>query len=213
MIYRKVFLGFMIITGSLGIFAQTPAFPAAEGYGMWASGGRGGKVVEVTTLEDDGTGNIPGSFRWALKQYPGQPLTIVFRVSGIIDLKGAELRSKRNNITIAGQTAPCDGICLKGESVNLGGSFNLIVRHLRFRTGAYTPDSTEINAASFILENGGNFIIDHCSMSWSSEELCDISDDDDLTVQWCIFSQPSGAQRFPFPTLWCYLIQRSSCPG
>jgi len=67
--------------------AQTPAFPTAEGFGKWATGGRGGKVVEVTTLDDDDIGNLSGSFRWALKQYSGNPLTIVFRVSGIIDLK------------------------------------------------------------------------------------------------------------------------------
>ncbi|GAB3010906.1 hypothetical protein GCM10027051_11250 [Niabella terrae] len=99
------------------------------------------------------------------------------------------MRSKRNNITIAGQTAPGDGICIKGESFNLGGSFNVIVRNLRFRTGAYTPGGAEVNAASVILENGGNFIFDHCSMSWSSEELCDFTDDHDLTVQYCIFSE------------------------
>ncbi|MBV5343946.1 pectate lyase, partial [bacterium] len=98
-----------------------------------------GKVVEVTTVEDDGVGNLVGSFRWALKQHSGQPITIVFRVSGIIDLKGIELRNKRNNITIAGQTAPGDGICTKGESINFGGSYNMIIRNLRFRTGAYTP--------------------------------------------------------------------------
>jgi hypothetical protein len=74
--------------------AQIPAFPSAEGYGKWATGGRGGQVVEVTTVEDDGTANIPGSLRWAVKQYSGQPLTVVFRVSGIIDLKGVEFRCK-----------------------------------------------------------------------------------------------------------------------
>jgi pectate lyase len=97
--------------------------------------------------------------------------------------------AKRNNITFAGQTAPGDGICIKGESFNLGGSYNVIVRHMRFRTGAYTPDSVEVNAASFILENGGNFIVDHCTMSWSSEELCDIADDTNWTTQWCIFAE------------------------
>lgn len=173
----------------LEIVSQTPAFPSAEGYGKWATGGRGGQIVEVTTVEDDGVGNLVGSFRWALKQHSGQPITIVFRVSGIIDLKGIELRSKRNNITIAGQTAPGDGICIKGESINFGGSYNMIIRNLRFRTGAYTPAGVAINAASFILENGGNFIIDHCSMSWSSEELCDIADDINLTTQWCIFAE------------------------
>lgn len=183
-------IGFLLmILFSAGVMAQTPAFPTAEGFGKWATGGRGGKVVEVTTLEDDATGSIPGSLRWAVKQHSGQPITIVFRVSGIIDFKGNEFRSKRNNVTYAGQTAPGDGICIKGESFNLGGSFNVIVRNIRFRTGAYTPAGAEVNAASVILENGGNFIFDHCSMSWSAEELCDFSDDDNLTVQWCIFAE------------------------
>lgn len=170
-------------------FAQTPAFPTAEGFGKWATGGRGGKVIEVTTIEDNGTTSLTGSLRWALNQFSGQPLTVVFRVSGIIDLKGVELRCKRNNLTIAGQTAPDDGICIKGESFNLGGSYNVIIRHLRFRTGAYTPSGVATNAASFIFENGGNFIIDHCSFSWSSEELCDIADDSNWTAQWCVFSE------------------------
>lgn len=104
-------------------------------------------------------------------------------------LKGVEFRSKRNNVTYAGQTAPGDGICIKGESFNLGGSFNVIVRNLRFRTGAFTPAGTEVNAACFILENGGNFIIDHCSFSWSSEELCNLTDDINWTAQYCIFSE------------------------
>lgn len=185
---KSIFVSILFLYGIV-VMSQTPAFPTAEGYGKWATGGRGGKVVEVTNLLDDGVGAIPGSLRWALKQYSGSPLTVVFRVSGIIDLKGKELRSMRSNVTIAGQTAPGDGICIKGHGINLGGSFNVIVRHLRFRTGAYTPDSVEVNAASIRLENGGNFIFDHCSAAWSPEELCDFSDDDDLTVQWCIFTE------------------------
>jgi len=187
---RALFLAtFSFLLFGARSYAQTPAFPTAEGYGKWASGGRGGKVVEVTTVEDDGVGNIAGSLRWALKQHSGQPLTVVFRVSGIIDLKGVAIRSNRSNMTIAGQTAPGDGICIKGGAFNLGGSFNVMIRHLRFRTGAYTPDGKEINAACVIHENGGNFIYDHCSFSWSSEELCDLADGPNWTAQWCIFSE------------------------
>lgn len=200
--FKRAVIFVLLIPVSLILQAQTPAFPTAEGCGKYASGGRGGLVVEVTTLDDDPVNPPEGSLRWALKQgYEIKtdpilgdykvylPLTIVFRVSGIIDLKGHELKAKRNKLTIAGQTAPGDGICIKGESFNLGGSRNVIVRHLRFRTGAYTPDGQEVNAASVILENGGNFIFDHCSMSWSSEELCDFSDGGDITVQWCIFAE------------------------
>lgn len=179
--------------------AQTLAFPTAEGFGKYASGGRGGEVVEVTNLLDDPTNPPEGSFRWALKQHPGKPITIVFRVSGIIDLKGNDLRNKRDNVTIAGQTAPGDGICIKGGCINLGGSRNLIIRHLRSRVGIlgddaeYTPGNVDENnfiaGASLNIENGGNFIIDHCSFSWSAEETVGFYDNDHTTMQWCIVSE------------------------
>lgn len=181
------------------LFAQTPAFPTAEGYGMWATGGRGGQVVEVTTLEDNPSNPVVGSLRWAMKQHSGQPITIVFRVSGIIDLKGNDLRMKRSNVTIAGQTAPGDGICIKGGCVNLGGSRNLIIRHIRSRVGVlndtvYNPEVAPTSAdfipgASLNIENGGNFIVDHCSFAWSAEENVGFYDNDNTTVQWCIFAE------------------------
>ncbi len=201
---KKVLLlgSLLIVCGNLFSQSPTPAFPTAEGYGKWASGGRGGKVVEVTTTKDDGVGNIPGSFRWALKQFPSDPLTIIFRTSGIIDLKGIALRCKRNNYTIAGQTAPGDGICIKGGTLNLGGSFNVIVRHLRVRVGKKS-DGTFIPGASIDFENGGNLIIDHCSFSWSAEENCDFYDNLNQTVQWCMFTEglygaghPKGSRSY-----------------
>ena len=109
---RSILFLIVFLSSSFIIFSQneTPAFPTAEGYGKWASGGRGGKVVVVTNLLDDGVGEIVGSLRWALKQHSGEPITVVFNTSGIIDLKGKDLRNKRSNVTIAGQTAPGDGI-------------------------------------------------------------------------------------------------------
>lgn len=180
-------------------FAQTLAFPTAEGFGKYASGGRGGEVVEVTNLLDDPDNPPEGSLRWALKQHKDKPITIVFRVSGIIDLKGHDLRNKRDNITIAGQTAPGDGICIKGGCINLGGSRNLIIRHLRSRVGVmgeddiYNPGTVDENnfiaGAALNIENGGNFIIDHCSFSWSAEETVGFYDNDHTTMQWCIVSE------------------------
>lgn len=192
-----------------------PAFPTAEGYGRFATGGRGGYVAEVTNLLDD-PGNPPeGSFRWALKQgvetlydpilgyyNVKRPLTVVFRVSGIIDLKGNAIGCQRNGLTIAGQTAPGDGICIKGGKLNLGGSRNVIIRYMRFRLGLNDDDSF-IPGACLGLENGGSFIIDHCSFSWSAEENTGFYDDDLLTVQWCILSEalysaghPKGARSY-----------------
>lgn len=189
----------MMLSLSTTVMAQTLAFPTAEGFGKYASGGRGGEVVEVTNLLDDPTTPPEGSLRWALKQHTGKPITVVFRVSGIIDLKGNDLRSNRSNVTIAGQTAPGDGICIKGGCVNLGGSRNLIIRHIRFRLGILGDDATYcpgtvdesnfIAGASLNIENGGNFIIDHCSFSWSAEEVVGMYDNDHTTLQWCIISE------------------------
>jgi pectate lyase len=179
------------------IQAQTKAFPSAEGFGCMASGGRGGKVVEVTTVADaidtDTTDIIVGSLRWALSQYPDEPITVVFRVSGIINLiggKNGELRCKRNNWTLAGQTAPGDGICIMGNKVNFGGSTNLIIRHLRFRIGTMIDPATgEPDASgkgSIGIENASNWIIDHCTFGWSGEENMTIYDNRNTTIQWCI---------------------------
>jgi len=168
----------------------TPAFPTAEGYGKWASGGRGGGVVYVTHLKDNTdkwSAGYKGSLRAALETSGSDPITIVFSCSGIIQLT-SELRVSRDNVTIAGQTAPGDGICIKGGTVNLGGSHNLIIRHIRFRTGL-RDDTYFIEGACLNIENGGNFIIDHCSFSWSAEENIGFYDDADITVQWCISAE------------------------
>lgn len=174
------------------VISQTPAFPTAEGYGKWATGGRGGKVVEVTTVQDDGVGNLTGSFRWAIRQFSGNPLTVVFKVSGVIDLNGIDIRSSRSNMTIAGQTAPGDGICIRGAKCNFGGSKNLIIRHLRFRIGLKElTDSTTafIAGGSIGIENGSNWIIDHCTFGWSGEENMTIYDNTLTTVQWCLIHE------------------------
>ncbi len=174
------------------------AFPTAEGYGMLAKGGRGGKVVAVTTLQD----NVTGSLRWALQQHSGEPLTVVFRVSGIIDLKGVAIRAKRDNLTIAGQSAPGEGILIKGGKLNLGGSNNLIVRNLRARVG-HMADGTFIEGGALGFENGSNAIFDHCTFGWSSEENMTVYDVSNLTIQWSIVHEglynaghPKGARGY-----------------
>lgn len=176
---------------SMDIQAQVKAFPTAEGYGSMVSGGRGGKVVAVTTLEDNADAPITGSFRWALSQHSGEPITIVFRVSGVIHLKGTgsrlgELRSSRANVTIAGQTAPGDGICIRGDKVNFGGSKNLIIRHLRFRIG---NDVKVDGKGSIGIENASDFIIDHCTFGWSGEENMTVYDNNRITIQWCLIHE------------------------
>lgn len=168
------------------LFAQLTAFPGAEGFGKYASGGRGGQVVAVTNTNDSGE----GSFRWALEQYPGEPLTIVFRVGGLIELQ-SKIQIKRSNLTIAGQTAPGDGICFKNQSLILNGAGikgnhgNVIIRYIRSR-----PGGTLISGLyGFDMENCHEVIIDHCSFSWANEECAAMYDTKNTTVQWCIVSE------------------------
>lgn len=154
------------------------AFPSARGFGKFARGGRGGKVIEVTNLNDDGE----GSLRWALQQ-GNQNATIVFRVSGIIRLQ-SDIRAKLKNVTIAGQTAPGMGIMYYGAKLNLGGSSNLIMRNIRGRIGMSGEDFRD--GGSIGIENADTLIIDHCCFGWSAEENMTIYDNHFTTVQWTI---------------------------
>lgn len=168
------------------VLAQQIAFPGAEGFGKYATGGRGGKVVAVTNLNDSGE----GSFRWALEQFPGEPLTVIFRVSGIIELQ-TKIQIKRSNLTIAGQTAPGDGICLKNQSLILNGASskgnhgNIIIRYIRSRPGG----TLKTGLYGFDMENCHDVIVDHCSFSWANEECAAMYDTKNTTVQWCIVSE------------------------
>ncbi len=155
------------------------AFPSAEGFGKYASGGRGGKVVKVTSLADDGT---PGTLRWAFTQYPGEPITILFDVSGEIALK-SQLSVSRDNWTLAGQSAPGDGVVVTHNKVNLGGSRNFIVRNMRFRVGRLDASGNVLAENAVGAENCYNFIFDHCSFGWSVEENLNTADSHFLTVQ------------------------------
>lgn len=157
------------------------AFPTAEGFGKYTSGGRGGKVVTVTSLSNSGT----GSLRWAFQQYPGEPISIVFAVSGEIILT-EELSIKRSNWTLAGQTAPGEGIVITHNKVNVGGSQNFIVRNIRFRIGQKNTNDEILSANSLGAENCANFIFDHCSFGWSGEENMNTADSHFLTVQYSI---------------------------
>ena len=197
-----IFLVLLFTVAFQTVNSQTPAFPSAEGYGKYAKGGRGGQVVFVENLDDYIAYNnmetpIPGSFRWALTQYSGQPLTVLFRVSGTIKLKPYivsgknmnDIRSQRANLTIAGQTAPGEGITIRNSKVNLGGSVDLIVRNLRFRIGENAADSTFIPGGSVGIENATNVILDRCIFGWSGEENITMYDNKLTTVQWSVMHE------------------------
>jgi hypothetical protein len=158
----------------------TSAFPGAEGFGAHALGGRGGQVLFVTNLNDAG----PGSLRAAV-QAEG-PRTVIFQVSGTIGLKST-LAIREPYITIAGQTAPGDGICLKNYALSIAAD-HVIVRYLRCRPG----DNTESEPDAISIGAGRNIIVDHCSASWAVDETLSASTSGnlgDLTVQWCIISE------------------------
>lgn len=158
---------------------RTPAFPGAEGFGMYTTGGRGGKVYHVTSLEDDGKTSSKGTLRWACAQ--SGPRTIVFDVSGTIFLK-SNLKLKENT-TLAGQSSPGDGICIAGYQVTLGK--NNIVRYIRFRPGDEEGGEPDGLGAM----DSENIIVDHCSVSWSVDECLSVYGSKNITVQWCIASQ------------------------
>ena len=162
------------------------AFPGAEGFGKYTSGGRGGKVVYVTSLADDKEGNTEGTLRWAIKQYPGEPLTVCFAVSGEIRLVDRLYFDKRQNFTLAGQTAPGMGIVITHHKVEFGNSKNFIVRNLRFRIGHADVNGNLLKANAVGAENCENYIFDHCDFGWSTEENMNSNDSHFLTIQYCI---------------------------
>lgn len=161
------------------IFAQLPAFPGAQGFGRFATGGRGGPVYFVTTTNDSG----PGSFREAVTT---SGRTVIFRIGGVIDYSGARYNIAPN-VTIAGQTAPGDGVTLYGDGIGFSGSHNSITRFIRFRMGI--NGTTDKDAVS--IDTGHDMIFDHLTASWGRDETFSVSGSNptNITIQSSIISQ------------------------
>ncbi len=192
------------LTADSGMLARKlPAFPGAQGYGSHTPGGRGGRIIEVTNLNDSG----PGSLRDALEVQRG-PRIVVFRVSGTIELSSSINIGKSNSyVTVAGQTAPGDGIQIKNWPIAVSyGGHDVVIRYLRMRPG---PDGiTEENGGDIdgvlIYGPGGrhtyNVVIDHCSVMWAADENADACGAvTNVTYQWCIFAEglQSGHEKGP----------------
>ncbi|MGC4071082.1 MAG: immunoglobulin domain-containing protein [Nibricoccus sp.] len=177
------------------------AFPGAEGYGRYARGGRGGKVVHVTSLADYSSSQspIPGTFRYAVEQETG-PRTIVFDISGLITLQDdIVIGSTQRYITIAGQTAPGKGITIKRQLFGLSGASDVVVRYIRVLVG---KESGETQNATGI--SGSNYVImDHCSIGWGIDEGLSTRSGKNLTFQRCSLSEAlnvAGHQNYPAGT-------------
>lgn len=178
---RALLCAVVAFCAALTSLAQAPAFPGAEGYARFAvSGGRGGRVVHVTTLADSG----PGSLREALEETAG-PRMVVFDVAGYIDLK-SDLVIKHDSVTIAGQTAPEPGITIRYFSVNNKAS-NVIMRFIRVRRSQVRDVNDGADACSGSWRS--NIILDHCSFSWSIDEVASYYDNRNFTMQWCSVSE------------------------
>ena len=175
---KPVFLVIVLLFCPAYSFAQNLiAFPGAEGYGKYTVGGRGGKVYEVMNLNDSGEGSLR-----AAVEAEG-PRTVVFRVSGTIILN-SRLDISHPYITIAGQTAPGDGICIRRYQLSIGAD-EVIIRYIRVRVGDESGDDTDAISSRYTK----NIILDHVSASWSVDETMSIYHCENVTIQWCLVSE------------------------
>ena len=172
------------------------AFPGAEGFGAYTPGGRGGKIYVVTTLEDYDGKEPPfkGSLREAVRAK--EPRIIVFAISGTIHLN-RRLRIQEPYLTIAGQTAPGDGICLADQATTVA-THDIVFRHLRFRHGDTSGDDSD----SLWFRNAENVIVDHCSISWGLDENFSFTKSTKkVTAQWCIISEGLNPKHHGYGSL------------
>ncbi len=171
---------------SQALVTQTPAFPGALGFGAFATGGRGGNLYHVTNLDDRG----PGSLREGVEHSNG-PRTILFDVGGYVVLES--ILRVGSNLTIAGQSAPGEGIGLRGSEVSFSGSHNVVVRHLRIRQG---PAPRQQKKSAINITRGKDMIFEHVSVQWGCWDTIDMNGCENITFQDCIIGPGIAPQRF-----------------
>lgn len=182
--YTILLLSLLTLMGEMAYADRLTAFPGAEGYGRFTTGGRGGNVYYVTSLADCTDDNlVEGTLRWALRTGDDTPRTILFNVCGTIYLE-RDLKFAHSNVTIAGQTAPGGGVCIAGHKFYVCKN-NVIIRYIRFRAG----DVPDKSCPAIDVENAHNVILDHCSFTWSMEECVTAYDTDSTTIQWSIIGE------------------------
>lgn len=184
-------------------WAQVPVFEGAEGFGAMSRGGAGGREIRVTSLDDDPAKPQPGTLRWAIQQ-PG-PRVVRFAVAGNLRLKGP-LRVTEPLLTLDGSDAPAGGVCLCDHTFECRRTHDIVVRHLRFRHGDVETlravaaaglerpkGSGDLDCVS--LDDSKNILFDHCSLSWSCDEIFGIVRCQNVTIQWCLIAEPLANPR------------------
>ena len=185
---KKLYLFLILMLTTVAMQAQftsAPAFPGAEGYGRYVTGGRGGTVYHVTSLGDDSSDPQEGTLRYYISKKSGARI-IVFDVAGTIELT-ADLKISKGDLSILGQTAPGQGICLKNYNLSVNAD-NVIVRFIRCRMGD-VGDNDAFSSSHHDDAVCKGIIVDHCSFSWCTDEVASCYGNENFTMQWCLLSE------------------------
>ncbi|MFA6914894.1 MAG: hypothetical protein WC222_00720 [Parachlamydiales bacterium] len=191
-------LAILFFTCWLGSVNAELAFEGAEGFGANSKGGKGGQIIKVTRLDDNPNNPKTGSFRWAVNQKG--PRIVQFDVSGNISLQD-RLVIEEPFLTIDGSTAPDKGICIKNYGLEFSDTHDIIVRYIRVRHGdvkvleenkkeGRSRPEKSVGLDCINIDTSKDVIVDHCSLSWSCDEVVSVTRSENVTIQWCFITEP-----------------------